>query len=467
MVKNNLNLNRLNGSSPPPLQQSGISLAITLIGLVAMTMAGLSIMRASNTSNLIAGNMGFHQAAVQSADLGVETAITVYKNIVKVGTVTSDDTSINYYASYDSINGIILPDSTRLSTSTVNVVTDSNANNEIHYVIERMCNDANPASLSNCLMNGTVPYFRISTLVNGPRGTSANTQVYVSGGTNFNPDCALTVQTYVDIPATGQPNLQGDQNCIHSNDYVNIAGSGGALGEVRAVNAVGVAGNISGMGGTSMPSQPAVVLPVINPADFKSYADFVFETDGHIWEGATDHGTSWIGWSRTSTSPDIWSKSDNAKSDAGLYYFEGNVELSGTLGSSGSPWNVSFIASKAIQISSVCYFDNYHNPSPSIPDGVNNILLMAGGDLEYNGNPTQSVQGIIAAGEEININGNPNLEGYIIATNANNPDPSGFSNHIVNNALSGNFTLNHDSGTTLTSPWENAINRHAWRSIYQ
>lgn len=330
-----------------------------------------------------------------------------------------------------------------------------------------MCNDTAAATTSNCLMDGTDPYYRISTLVSGPRGTSANTQIYVSGGVSFNPECAITVATDLEIPGTA--NITGDQDCVHSNADVIVGGVPTSIGQVRAVGSVTDTTKIAAGGGSSAPGQSAVTLPVINPADFKSYADYVFESDGHIYDSlANDLGTSWQGWSRTSTSPDIWTKGDSSPSDPGLYYIEGNVEISGSVGSAGTLWESSLIATKSIQISGESYFQNYHNPDAGFPEGVNNIFMMAGRDLEYNGNPTVNVQGIIAVGEEIKINGNPSLEGYLIVNNTTDPgDPSGYSDHIDKNEMSGNFSLYFDSSLSLTSPWSQGVNRITWRSIGQ
>jgi Tfp pilus assembly protein PilX len=49
-------------------------LFIALIVLVAMTLAGIAIMRSVDTATLIAGNLAFKQGTVQSSDNGVEQA---------------------------------------------------------------------------------------------------------------------------------------------------------------------------------------------------------------------------------------------------------------------------------------------------------------------------------------------------------------------------------------------------------
>lgn len=427
-----------------------------------MTMAAMSIVRSVDTANLIAGNLGFHQAAVQSTELGIETAIPVLEAIISTDNTTSDDTGQNYYASY---SGTELP---ALSAFAGNEVTDPGTSNTVNYAIERMCNDTNPPTTNNCLMEGTDPLYRISTLVAGPRDTSANTQVYVMGGSWFNPECAVTAQTYIDI--LGAANITGDSKCVHSNGHMNVPSLPSSIGEVRAVGTVVDAAMIGLGGGSSVPGQPPVTLPEVIPSDFKTYADYTFETDGNVYKNSdgSNLGTPWLGWSRTTTPPYIWNKSDSSPSDSGLYYFEGNVVVSGSVGTSGTPWDVSFISTGSIQIASENYFQNYQNTTPGFPPGVNSILMMTGGDLEYNGNPTVSVQGIMAVREEININGNPNLDGYFIVTNATDPgDPVGIVDYINHNEFSGGFSLYFDSSLSLISPWSQPTQRIVWRTLGQ
>ncbi|MEI7842361.1 MAG: hypothetical protein WCI39_04950 [Gallionellaceae bacterium] len=56
-------------------KQKGVVLLITLIMLVAMTLAAISLMRSVDTTNIVAGNLAFQQSAYQGADIGTEQAI--------------------------------------------------------------------------------------------------------------------------------------------------------------------------------------------------------------------------------------------------------------------------------------------------------------------------------------------------------------------------------------------------------
>ena len=54
--------------------QSGVVLFIALIILVAMTLAGIALMRSVDTNVLIAGNLAFRQATTLAGDWGIEEA---------------------------------------------------------------------------------------------------------------------------------------------------------------------------------------------------------------------------------------------------------------------------------------------------------------------------------------------------------------------------------------------------------
>lgn len=54
-----------------PQRQGGVVLLIALIVLVAMTLAGIGMMRSIDTTTLIAGNVAFKQTTIQAGDRGI------------------------------------------------------------------------------------------------------------------------------------------------------------------------------------------------------------------------------------------------------------------------------------------------------------------------------------------------------------------------------------------------------------
>lgn len=58
----------------PGRREDGVVLMIALITLIAMTLAAIGIMRSVDTGTMVAGNIGFRQAAVATGDGGIEDA---------------------------------------------------------------------------------------------------------------------------------------------------------------------------------------------------------------------------------------------------------------------------------------------------------------------------------------------------------------------------------------------------------
>jgi type IV pilus assembly protein PilX len=185
---------------------------VALIVLVAMTLAGLGLMRSVNTSTRIAGNLAFQQAATQSADIGIETAIDWLE--ANAGTT----------ALHDHINASGTPPSgayfatrqaepaagqswerywteTMVNTTRVNVLPADAAGNTVSYVIQRLCQSTgNPLSSIGCAVSpetastdggskraGSLApllprqqYYRITVRVAGPRNTTSMVQAVVA-----------------------------------------------------------------------------------------------------------------------------------------------------------------------------------------------------------------------------------------------------------------------------------------------
>ena len=107
-------------------RQNGFIFFMTLIVMVIMSIAGLALLRSVDTSTLVAGNIGYRQAAIISTDNAIKSATDW---MLTTGTSLITDSTANgfYSASYGLITGAnaanpIAYDWTGMSTPTV--VTD-------------------------------------------------------------------------------------------------------------------------------------------------------------------------------------------------------------------------------------------------------------------------------------------------------------------------------------------------------
>lgn len=192
--------------------QQGVTLLIALIVLVAMTLTGIALVRSSDTTNIIAGNMSFQQAAMHSGDSGVEAAVSWLEGQNNLSTVNlyADKNILGscqgYTSSYSSTaeppavgtwdtwwNGLS-------SCQKVSNPVDS-AGNTASFTIHRMCSVAGapnsttpnqycfatpavpvPCYVAGCILpyyTGQV-YYRIISRIDGPRGTKSYVQAIVA-----------------------------------------------------------------------------------------------------------------------------------------------------------------------------------------------------------------------------------------------------------------------------------------------
>ncbi len=188
----------------------GVALITALIVLLAMTLAGLAIMRSTFTSTRIAGNLAFQQAATQSADVGIEAAIawleanrggTRLHNHINIGS----GEPVGYFARReDPAAGQSWQtywDTVIASTARVNTLPADGAGNQVSWVVHRLCNAVgDPIAGAGCeatpeltgsesgsrgsgvvqLLTEAQRYYRITARVDGPRNTVSFVQVVVA-----------------------------------------------------------------------------------------------------------------------------------------------------------------------------------------------------------------------------------------------------------------------------------------------
>lgn len=185
-------------------RQAGVSLIVAMIAVVAMTFAGLALMRAVDTGNVISGNLAFRSATLNATDVGVETSITALDTIV----ATSLDANIpancavgacNYYAiKQDPVNAAGIP--TAINWAAVpKAVTTVDSSYAVQYVIDRLCDGPAPVTdvTAKCMHTtdstvgskkaGAVSftsanqvYYRVTVRVVGPRNTISLVQALYS-----------------------------------------------------------------------------------------------------------------------------------------------------------------------------------------------------------------------------------------------------------------------------------------------
>jgi len=216
-----------------PKRQRGVVLILTLIVLVAMTLAAIALVRSVDTGNVVAGNMAFKEGATQAGDAGTEAAIAYLRTGGAGGIPIAGDTpsfsdnpAKGYYAtgldldmtgnSHDPTRGLVDWDfnncngasAAACKTPCCSPSLNAGADNQVTYIITRLCSKSgvqtgDPSAAGNdCVtflaQGGQSPkrselkygldrrfalvpieFYRITSRVKGPRNTVSYVETVV------------------------------------------------------------------------------------------------------------------------------------------------------------------------------------------------------------------------------------------------------------------------------------------------
>lgn len=189
--------------------QEGVVLFIALIVLVAMSLAGVALLRGVDTGTIIAGNLAFRQGSMHVADLGVEAARQWLRG-KNLADLYLDSPADAYYATWQASLDLLGndPAKTDYDWSSAKTIPSGSpfeppSGYTIHYVVHRLCDGSGDPSSTTCVKvtgaaggtaggtKGAVAYgayaisvptsamYRITVRVTGPRNTRSYVQATV------------------------------------------------------------------------------------------------------------------------------------------------------------------------------------------------------------------------------------------------------------------------------------------------
>ena len=121
-------------------KQGGVVLFISLIVLVAMSLAGIALLRSVDTTVMVSGNIGLKQSSILGADQGTQAAVVWLEANVSGAALQSTNAPMGYFSS------LPLPDppdwfaeSVWEDARAVNGGAADAAGNKMKYLIHRQC----------------------------------------------------------------------------------------------------------------------------------------------------------------------------------------------------------------------------------------------------------------------------------------------------------------------------------------
>jgi cytoskeletal protein CcmA (bactofilin family) len=276
---------------------------------------------------------------------------------------------------------------------------------------------------------------------------------------SFNPGNAITVGG--NLTLSGNPTIEGTNGGVHANGNLSISGSVYISENATATGTYSQSGSPT-IGATAAGSQPQVTIPAVDPTVFAASTDYRLAADGNVYDKngvaqpLDEKKHDWNGWNFSSGT---WNLSGNTTINATLY-IEGNASISGSPGSATSPWIATIIATGSIQLSGspVMRPPTQTDPGNLYRSGTENLLFVAGQDVQITGTPNQVLQGIIAAHEQVSLSGNSQVTGFIIADDASNKGTV-----VVNDAVQGNIDLTYNGG--ISNPFPGDVEILTWQQL--
>ncbi len=407
--------------------QKGASLVVGLLITMVLAIIGVNAAKSSVAQQRMANNYRFSIEAMNNAEVGYISALNQ---------INDQNLSLNGFDDELDENGDgIFND--RFSLTLAN--QDSNVFFNV-VMVDDDDGDGNPSVDSNGIV-------RLMSQGTSNFGSTRTIEVRIAAAVGVGGPVSVdnSILTEGSIVFSGNSEIYGSNQDIHSNGDVDQADH---LTMAGVLSAVGTVGGVVNGGGTVESNAAYIDIPQVEPSDFAEYADYIFDSDGKIYDAdgyfvANADGTTWNGWKFNG---EKWT-SEEGVVQGGMLYFRGqygNVIISTNTGTVSDRWLISILADGYIEISGNPVFGNYMDPDD--PLDVQAIMFMSGADIKINGNANQRYNGIIAAREQFDISGNPTIEGALISEGASND-----SGEVEKNSISGNIMMTYNGG--LSFPW--------------
>jgi type IV pilus assembly protein PilX len=137
----------------PAARQRGVMLIIALIVLVAMTMAGIAMMRSVDTATIVAGNIATKQSSVSGADAGLQAAYFWLTSNALGAKLHLDDIPFGYVSNVPGSEPDWMNNGSWSEGFKLNNGDPDTYGNIVSYVIHRMCPVRNCAPGGTCVGN--------------------------------------------------------------------------------------------------------------------------------------------------------------------------------------------------------------------------------------------------------------------------------------------------------------------------
>jgi len=412
--------------------EQGAALILAIISLMIVTGLATAMLTSGRTETLIARNeeraLHARMAAEAGLNHGVEVVAANLVNWQSNGFATSQLSVTNLLNGPDNIGGNADDGSlTELGLPAPTATTVLSASTGTSYSI-RVYDDDDTAALRKITLNAAdILRIEENTFVasdanrrivvhaigNGPGGTVTSVEAIVG------PIILPAVITNGNLTISGSAEIEGTNGSVHSNGNLTINGGSSDITE-NCTSSGTFSGDATNCGGAAGGGRQTITVPNVAAIDYLPQAGYILHDDGrmqrvsdsvYLCNASSDSNackSAGYGWMWSSPT---WSLGSTVPLN-GAYYVEGNVSVSGSPGTSGSPVQITMIATGYVNISG----------SPDLQPFLPETFIVTNMDLEITGSLSTpiNVEGQILVREQIKIAGNAELAGQVIVQDASN-----------------------------------------------
>jgi len=219
--------------------------------------------------------------------------------------------------------------------------------------------------------------------------------------------------------------------------------------------------------GVAAGSQTIAAIPLMQASMFSASRDYLLSWDGNVYDSSGIAqplpGGTWNCWSFSSTTsvpkkkkkkhvsvsgptgPAIWTLSCPSTIN-GTLYFETDVSIPTSLGTTQAPWITTLIAEGSIDLTAQSLIAR----APTSADGAlfkagtQNFLFISDEDIHIGSLSGGNLTGVVAAYEQVNIEGNPTMYGYVVAQ-----DGANGSGLVTADSVSGGLSLTYNGNLSI------------------
>ncbi len=271
-------------------------------------------------------------------------------------------------------------------------------------------------------------------------GTTTTLEVVIT------PTQSTAIVSDGDLIVQGNPSVLGTNGSVHANATLLVGGSADIDGNATASNGYSEVGNPN-IGGSVSGAAAHIAVIDVQATNYWNLADLILKAGGQITDPAdtvicdasADNGAceaagyTWVysgggGWSATSLGPNA---------DDRTFYAETDLTITGNIGNTGNPWNVTLIAEGNIDISG----------NGKIEADTPGLLFVTDRDLQMTGGKDQvGAEAQILVREQAFLAGNVSLLGQLVIQ-----DAASISNLVTASAMRGNASITNNGTLPASS----------------